>query len=243
MDELTAALECLEIDRQSTTTQRALQIPEIILAILLHLPMRDLLLSQRVNQTFHALIRSSKPLQQKLFFAPSQEDQTEGPSELNPLLVQVFPLFLHPRDDMSFYPHDLYSYECTADELDVYLRKEASWREMYTHAPPVKTLTIQRSTGALFLPPSKVDVKDIAGVRMGLLYDLVNATDVWTWITARVGSGHLFGPGGLWFLTGRPCPPLVEFVVSQESMTDVAPGPAYQSKGYIPVDYMPVDFE
>jgi len=137
---------------------------------------------------------------------------------------------------MSFYPHDIYPNKCTVDELDVYTRKEASWRKMFTHALPVKTLTIQRRTGGLFFPLLDVDIQDAVGVRMGLLYDLVTATDVWTWITTRTGSGSLFRPSGVWFLSRRPCPLVVEFAVSQENVTDVDPGPAYQSKGYVPVD-------
>ncbi|KAK5017378.1 hypothetical protein LTR16_000893 [Cryomyces antarcticus] len=57
----------------ATTTAAAhhvLHIPELLEAILLHLPPQTLLLAQRVCRTFHAVIHASVHIQRALFFAP-----------------------------------------------------------------------------------------------------------------------------------------------------------------------------
>ncbi|KAK4495594.1 hypothetical protein PRZ48_012862 [Zasmidium cellare] len=56
-----------------TTTQLPplLQTPELFELILLHLDTRTLLLSQRVSSYWSHFIRTSKPLQRKLFFLPT----------------------------------------------------------------------------------------------------------------------------------------------------------------------------
>ncbi|TKA73388.1 hypothetical protein B0A49_06801 [Cryomyces minteri] len=60
----------------TTTTTAAvaahhvLHIPELLEAILLHLPPQTLLLAQRVCRTFRAVIRASIHIQRALFFAP-----------------------------------------------------------------------------------------------------------------------------------------------------------------------------
>ena len=51
-------------------------VPELMEAILLHLPMRDLDASRRVNKALHRLIETSLPLQRKLFLLPNK-----GPPE------------------------------------------------------------------------------------------------------------------------------------------------------------------
>jgi hypothetical protein len=52
-------------------------VPELMEAILLELPMKDVLLSRRVNKQFKATIEGSVELQQALFFVPSCQRSTQ----------------------------------------------------------------------------------------------------------------------------------------------------------------------
>ncbi|KAK5163620.1 uncharacterized protein LTR77_010569 [Saxophila tyrrhenica] len=52
-------------------TARALNTPELLEDILLHLPLRDLLLSQRVSRTFHDVAAGSARIQKALFLQPA----------------------------------------------------------------------------------------------------------------------------------------------------------------------------
>ncbi|KAK5732317.1 hypothetical protein LTR17_010631 [Elasticomyces elasticus] len=55
--------------------QQMLLLPELIENIILHLPMKDLLLSQRVCKTWKAVIDSSPQIQEALFFTARQQKQ------------------------------------------------------------------------------------------------------------------------------------------------------------------------
>ncbi|KAF2773751.1 hypothetical protein EJ03DRAFT_105914 [Teratosphaeria nubilosa] len=61
-------------------------ITELAEQILLALPMRALLLAQRVNRTFYDTIASSPHIQEALFFRPAKKPT----SDINPLLTCVF---------------------------------------------------------------------------------------------------------------------------------------------------------
>lgn len=56
----------------ATAAERVLELPELLERILLLVPMRDLLLSQRVSKFWQALIANSLSLQQALFFKPAK---------------------------------------------------------------------------------------------------------------------------------------------------------------------------
>ncbi|KAF3939094.1 hypothetical protein ABW19_dt0210186 [Dactylella cylindrospora] len=58
----------MENSEKVLVTQRVFAIPELLEQILLDLPMRTLLLSQRVNTTFHTVIKTSSKIQEALFF-------------------------------------------------------------------------------------------------------------------------------------------------------------------------------
>lgn len=71
-----------------SSTQRVFNIPELLENVLLYIPERDLLLSQRVNQTFQDTIIHSPRLQRKLFYTADLYHQGDVLSKLvwNPLL-------------------------------------------------------------------------------------------------------------------------------------------------------------
>ena len=75
-------------------------IPELVEVILLHLPIRDLLLAQGVSRTFKAVIGNSQPIQRRLFLLAEPE-----PSGLRETDVRINPLL---ADDKSFISIPLY---------------------------------------------------------------------------------------------------------------------------------------
>ena len=87
-------LESLERSRdtrgcRSSAGSRLASIPELLEVVLLHLPIRDLLLAQRVSRCFKALIDRSQTIQGRLFFLPESEPPglRETDVRINPLLV------------------------------------------------------------------------------------------------------------------------------------------------------------
>jgi hypothetical protein len=79
-------------------TNKVLCLVELLELILLYLPMRDLLLAQRVCRQWRACIRSSARLKQKLFLetphpCPRPDTETDLKIEMNPLLQETFPTF------------------------------------------------------------------------------------------------------------------------------------------------------
>lgn len=71
---------------------KVLAIPELLEAVLLELPPRDLLLSQRVNKTFRDVIDDSIYIQRKLFFKPCSSTVPDGTSVRNPFLQRILRL-------------------------------------------------------------------------------------------------------------------------------------------------------
>lgn len=121
-------------------------IPELLEMILLQLDMRTLLVSaQRVCRAWHTLIKDSSSLQTLLFFKPAAEP---FPTELrarsivknNPLLSYIWHKFWRKRVSTS-------SVNLNLPQLDpqrenVFLREEASWRQMLLRQPPVSLMSV-----------------------------------------------------------------------------------------------------
>ena len=163
----------------------ALDQPLILQNILHWLPMRDLLLAQRVSKTFAHLIATTPLLQQDLFFSP-QESQ-KGPESLtNPLLLEYFSIDpgseqvpLPPRHLGTTMP--LVRRICDRHKL---FREHASWSRMLVTQPPVKHLEVIPEDSAAGIPSNINDLYDIDvdglfhtfeendGLRMGELFDI-----------------------------------------------------------------------
>jgi hypothetical protein len=160
---------------------RALLMPEVLELILLQVPLQDLLVNaQRVNHLFHDLIRSSRPLQQALFFRPTQGFSHEK-VQYNSLLRKKFPPWFEDKwlmartyrlsDHKHFWRLDWNSSE---ERAVAYARKEASWRRMLVAQPPVQELIVKIRTEAMGGPmQSRGELTFEDGLRMGLFYDLV----------------------------------------------------------------------
>ncbi|KAK6431672.1 hypothetical protein LTR95_012167 [Oleoguttula sp. CCFEE 5521] len=65
-----------------------LALPELLENILGHLDMKTLLLSQRVNNQFKSVIRSSKHLQEKLYLRLKSSTDAVEKVTRNPLLIE-----------------------------------------------------------------------------------------------------------------------------------------------------------
>ncbi|KAK8015072.1 hypothetical protein PG990_008368 [Apiospora arundinis] len=150
--------------------------------------MRDLLLLQRVSIAFRDVIRSSTPIQQKLFLAPVAQGTTVSGQETvpNPLLMDIF----HPLyDDVLPFGPAVRADMVTSlraspgrglplgSAAKVKQRKEealnrrgASWRSMLLSQPPPRRLKytnrVQKRDARL------VVIARDAPVRMGAVYDL-----------------------------------------------------------------------
>lgn len=170
------------IDVMPPARDRALLMPEVVELILLQLPLQDLLVNaQRVNHLFHDLIASSRCLQQALFFRPTQAS-SHGEMHPNSLLEKNFPpwfegiwmnlkyrLLSHHKKFMSL------DWNSNKAKAEAYARKEASWRRMLVAQPPVHDLIVKIHAQEMIGAPnqSRGELKLNDGLRMGLLYDLV----------------------------------------------------------------------
>ncbi|KAI0025777.1 hypothetical protein F4780DRAFT_225815 [Xylariomycetidae sp. FL0641] len=135
-----------------TSTEIAINIPELLEAILLKLDIRTLLVSaQRVNRYWHGLVSESPDLQRALFFRP---DHTATRSE-NPLLASTFRCcfpHLHQTsaDHLMLIPRTVESLGGASMWLstlypiwqnrEAFARRTASWRRMLVQQPPLNDI-------------------------------------------------------------------------------------------------------
>ena len=159
---------------------------ELLTQILLQLPIRDLLLAQRVCTSWNETITASVSLQEALFFRciPGTA-QAKIQVHHNPLLTLRFPLWFNDHETpcgpyenallLSTQGKDLHTLELakSKEATDAYMRAEASWRKMLVVQPAVHDLVIENIHDG-FMVPSKVTarVRFEHGLRMGALYDI-----------------------------------------------------------------------
>lgn len=92
-----------EVSDQFDAGSRITEIYELLELCLLELPIRDLLLAQRVSRRFNAAINTSPRLREKLFFTSRLAFGRAFTAKLNPLLVReevmrAIPLFFDHRE-------------------------------------------------------------------------------------------------------------------------------------------------
>lgn len=166
--------------------------PELIEAILLQLPMKDLLIhAQLVNKDFYSIITQFPSLQRKLFFVAkpviipgiSRGSNAPGPEdwEINPLLRESFPpWFLNHASMPGQFEQSGISelrkldWTSSTEKTAAYARREASWRRMLVTQPPIRSLGIVKSAstqGGTFENTGKIILE--SGIKMGLMFDLV----------------------------------------------------------------------
>ncbi|RAK77431.1 uncharacterized protein BO72DRAFT_105645 [Aspergillus fijiensis CBS 313.89] len=115
-------------------------VPEIVEAILLRLDMHTLLISARVCATWNALIKSSRRIQQALFYVPIDTDtrKSRRKTRKNPLVMdKIWFEFIFVGLN-SRRRHGAWHCPSIASEKRerAYLRPEASWRRMLLQQPP-----------------------------------------------------------------------------------------------------------
>ncbi|KAK3059936.1 hypothetical protein LTS18_009714 [Coniosporium uncinatum] len=169
---------------------KVIETPELLELILLHLDARTLLHSQRTNRSFYELIKHSPYLQQALFFRPqSAANPKESTYRTNPLLRDAFPTwFKHSMSDsmISYHPihwnnpsessiFEALPWNSNPEATSAFKRQEASWRRMLVTQPPVLAFDIQRTAHHWDsdVKRGRIDFGKNDGLRMGILYDLV----------------------------------------------------------------------
>lgn len=155
-------------------------ITEIAENILVYLPMKDLLLAQRVSSGWRDLIKSSPVLQQQLFMRPIpqnlSDDDNNPMREYNPLLIQHMPAWFRRSGKST--PRSIHNVPWAKDASRLaFLRREASWRNMLLAQPPFFVYERVRSAHGMagdFLSVGCSEQPD--GLRMGLVYDAVTGS-------------------------------------------------------------------
>lgn len=180
---------------------------ELLENILLQLPMKDILLAQKVSRHFQTLITASPALQQALFFRPLQITCTEDASitihRINPLLQERFLLWygidygLQLINDIDDPPWNEWN-----ETASIYFRKEASCHKMLMTQPPIQTLDIWQFTCDAHehhkVIKGRVAFPLTDGLRMGSLYDHTGTASQLPKITLRqwlwaLGSTFVYG--------------------------------------------------
>lgn len=79
----------MDEEQSSIAAPKVLSIPELLEAILIDVPSQTLILSQRVNKKFKAIIEDSTKIQQKLFYTRPPGKDADNTININPLLVRI----------------------------------------------------------------------------------------------------------------------------------------------------------
>jgi hypothetical protein len=175
--------------------ERVFACPELLCHILSLVGPRTLLLSLCVSRTFNDIITGSPGLQQQLFFQPrlehqgsstlvSYQDRDHGYEprcirhvQFNPLLIHSFPNFFPKTvlgSSRTFFLQ--LDWNSNAAASTAYARDGASWRRMLVSDPPLEKATLSwsiSSQGGGEVRKLDLLTGSTDGLRMGLLYDLV----------------------------------------------------------------------
>jgi hypothetical protein len=177
--------------RTSSPLNSVLATTELLEAMLLLLPLSDILRANAVCRRWRDVIAASPAIKQTLFLQPVSS-ATGSPPEPNPLLQALFPpLFKLYESWNRWESSDIERFQAAEwfqDETrrDAVLRVDASWRKMYPVRPPAKidfvvtsgwccTYFVDVSRGVI---TTEFEHLQERGARMGLIYDiLVNLLD------------------------------------------------------------------
>ena len=142
------------------------RIPEPLENVLAQLPARDLLMCECINKTWHAVIKKSNILQEKLFYkcdlVTLSNDMDESDLEINPffLLVQRRWAFA-----------SITGREEGINRLKGLDYPEASWKKMYLSRPAVWKIGIQKDKWDVSTSGSSVQIIQHDTIKMNLLLD------------------------------------------------------------------------
>ncbi|KAK5710217.1 hypothetical protein LTR17_019052 [Elasticomyces elasticus] len=140
-----------------TPTHEVLATPELLEAILLHLPLKDLLFSQNVCRAWKAVIDTSPSITKALFLVPDTEPNLANSTTFKPYPVSINNLLLtYVRPGPSSFhtvEHYIGYYAVQSGALQCDL--EASCRKMYLSRPPIDTELYFRAEAKTFGNPIK----------------------------------------------------------------------------------------
>jgi hypothetical protein len=157
------------------TPHQIFLVPEILEAILLELPIQDLLLSaQCVNHSWKTAIDSSIALQQALFFQPLHTSSSPQLS-FNPLLQKAFPPWFRTTFGVWRGARfiDSLPWASSPEARAAFMRADAYWRKMLPCQPARIVLEVvgkKNIRRGIF--ESNGMARFDGGIRMGHLYDL-----------------------------------------------------------------------
>ena len=179
---------------------QVLSTPELLIAILHFLPIRDLLVAQRLNHYFLNLIKDSLLLRQCLFLKPrplkvSKEGYIVQGTEINTLLQEKFPYWftkwtwVEDREDnlMVGIEAALLELQRKFEASSSFTNPDASWRKMLVAQPPIRQLRVmwcqmfhnrERNRSSMVKTPKRWSRLDFSstvssGLTMGHVYDQI----------------------------------------------------------------------
>jgi len=164
-----------------SATDQTWLIYEIIEAIFLELPLRDLLVNaQRVSRAWNTVINLPS-FQKRLFFEPRPKNHISE-AKLNPLLLESFPAFFTraAADNIGVakWHQEILSeadWNSSPEKIDAYSRKEASWRQMLVSQPPITIIKVIKTTSTPGLDGKREGrLVKCRGLKMGTLYDFID---------------------------------------------------------------------
>ncbi|KAF2186404.1 hypothetical protein K469DRAFT_707061 [Zopfia rhizophila CBS 207.26] len=171
--------------RENIPRTHALNVFEILELILLHLPMRDLLLAQLVCSRWKAVIDASIHIQRALYFLPRTipDRVTASSFDLNPLIQHAFRRhFLLEQDDLwpLHLKNSCVQYTMVIMPLPMsdpwegsFKERKASWKRMLITQPPVTVVNVLDQRIAPDYDEYFNDrVQSKEGVRLGDVLDL-----------------------------------------------------------------------
>ncbi|KAK6408565.1 hypothetical protein LTR81_016983 [Elasticomyces elasticus] len=190
-----------------------LRLPELLELVLVHLPQREILISQRVSRGFRDSVRGSILLQRALFLAPNWKLEGEpgwSTSSQKPvnnrILLRAFPSHyptVSPvivNDSPTPEEHETGRRGSTSKSWDVSVSfpadsisnrspavsyPEASWRSMYLCQPPCANLYLERRYQKSIRPAM---IRE-NGITMGELVDeTMGAKDKGVWHQSYISS-------------------------------------------------------
>lgn len=119
--------------------ERALALPELLEAIIIQLPLQDILVNaQRINREWHVIV-ISQVVQQMLFFEPLSSSKPI----YNPLLEKAFPTWFEAGAVRPYFRGKQFQqlqHAAKLEVIDAFARPEASWRRMLVLQPTDRTI-------------------------------------------------------------------------------------------------------
>ena len=162
---------------------------KLLETVLAHLPARDLLMCECINRTWHAVIKKSDTLQEKLFYkcdlVTLSEDMDESDLEINPIFLLV-----QRRWSFGYWRGE------GANGFESLDYPEASWKKMYLSRPAICKIGIQKVTPDRSTAGSLVQFIQHDTIKMN---HLVGSSPTWPFKVVRLSQSdgirmhHLLG--------------------------------------------------